>query len=389
MIDIYSKALQQTIQVDRIINQIKGKASSPTLIFFAGIHGNEPAGVFALQEVLATMQEQKSLLKGTVIGITGNMKALSNGIRYVDTDLNRMWTSNGVMKNVSIQHYAEKEEQQELMEQLSKVIKENSGPFYFFDLHTTSGTTPPFITINDTILNRKFALQFQTPVILGIEEFLTGPLLSYINEWGYVSLGYESGQHDELDAIDHHKQFIIKALQLTGLTDSPKIKSNAPTDNFYEITYRYHIESGDQFSMCNGFRNFQFITKGQHLASHNGDWVDAREDGVIFMPLYQQQGNDGFFLIRKIPLFFLKLSRLIREARLDNWLTYLPGINWKDNHKTTIQVNEKIARFFASDFLHLMGYRVKHREGHYLVATKRENRIAGKAYKYEPWVKNS
>lgn len=388
MIDIYSKALQQTTQVDRIINQVTGKEPGPTLIFFAGIHGNEPAGVFALQEVLASIQEQKSLLKGTVIGITGNMQALSNGIRYVDTDLNRMWTSNGVMKNTR-ENCAEKEEQHALMEQLSMVIKENTGPFYFIDLHTTSGATPPFITINDTILNRKFALQFQTPVILGIEEFLSGPLLSYINEWGYVSLGYESGQHDDIDAIKNHKQFISKALQLTGLTHTPKIKSCTRADNFYEITYRYHLEPEDQFSMCNGFKNFQPIAKGQHLASHNGNWVDAREDGVIFMPLYQQQGNDGFFLIRKIPLFFLKLSRLIREARLDNWLTYLPGINWKDNHKTTIQVNEKIARFFASDFLHLMGYRVKHREDHYLVATKRENRIAGKAYKHEPWAKNS
>ncbi|MEQ9415510.1 MAG: succinylglutamate desuccinylase/aspartoacylase family protein, partial [Cyclobacteriaceae bacterium] len=263
MIDIYSKAFQQTIQVDRIINHVKGIAPGPTLIFFAGIHGNEPAGVFALHEVLAQIQEQKSLLKGTVIGITGNMKALSIGIRYIETDLNRLWTSNGAMKNSNEQSLVEKEEQQELMEHLSKVIKENNGPFYFFDLHTTSGSTPPFITINDTMLNRKFALQFQVPVILGIEEYLTGPLLSYINEWGYVSLGYESGQHDEVGSIINHKKFITKALQLTGLTATPKIKTLAPTDNFFEITYRHHLQQGDQFSMCKGFKNFQPIVQGQ------------------------------------------------------------------------------------------------------------------------------
>ncbi|MEQ9210130.1 MAG: hypothetical protein RLN96_09865, partial [Pseudomonadales bacterium] len=49
---------------------------------------------------------------------------------------------------------------------------------------------------------------------------------------------------------------------------------------------------------------------------------------------------------------------------------------------------QKIARFLASDFLHLMGYRVKQKDAQYLVATKRENRIAGKAYSHEPWVKN-
>ncbi|MFZ1808988.1 MAG: aspartoacylase, partial [Cyclobacteriaceae bacterium] len=306
---------------------------------------------------------------------------------YVDTDLNRLWTSNGVAKIIN-ENCAEKEEQHELMEQLSKAIKENSGPFYFFDLHTTSGATPPFITINDTLLNRKFSLQFRVPVILGIEEYLSGPLLSYINEWGYVSLGYESGQHDDLDSIKNHKQFITKALQLTGLIANSKTSIDH-SNYFYEITYRHHLSQGDQFSMCNGFRNFEPIIKGQHIASHNGDWVDAVEDGVIFMPLYQQQGNDGYFLIRKIPLFFLRLSRVIRKMRLDSWLTYLPGISWKDSRKTTIQVNQKIARFLASDFLHLMGYRVKQKGAQSLVAMKRENRIAGKAYKHEPWVKRS
>lgn len=391
MIDMYSKALQQTIQVDRIINHVTGKDPGPTLIFFAGIHGNEPAGVFALHEVLTALHEQKNLLKGTVIGITGNMKALSNGLRYVDTDLNRIWTSNGVMKNANELNYAEKEEQQDLMKHLSKAIKQNDGPFYFLDLHTTSGSTPPFITINDTILNRKFALQFQVPVILGIEEYLTGPLLSYINEWGYVSLGYESGQHDEVDSIKNHKHFITKAMQLTGLIDAPEPNPsiNSHSDYFYEIIYRHHLQQGDQFAMCIGFKNFQPIAKGQRLAKHNGNWLEAKENGIIFMPLYQEQGNDGYFLIRKIPLFVLKLSQIIRKARLDNWLTFLPGIRWKDTHKTTIQVDQKIARFFARDFLHLMGYRVKQKVTQYLIATKRENHIAGKAYQHEPWLKSS
>ena len=46
------------------------------------------------------------------------------------------------------------------------------------------------------------------PIVLGIEEYLQGPLLSYINTLGYVSLGFESGQHD-------NKQAILKAMDET------------------------------------------------------------------------------------------------------------------------------------------------------------------------------
>ena len=35
----------------------------------------------------------------------------------------------------------------------------------------------------------------------GIEEYLNGPLLSYINELGYVAFGFEGGQHDDISAI--------------------------------------------------------------------------------------------------------------------------------------------------------------------------------------------
>lgn len=385
MIEIYSKARQKTIRVDRIIDIVESKKIGPTLIFFGGIHGNEPAGVFALHEALSSLRKNKFLLRGAIIGIAGNMHALAHDVRYMDTDLNRIWTSNGILKNINGGNRAEDKEQQELMETLREVMKQNKGPFYFFDLHTTSGTTQPFITINDTILNRKLASQFGVPIILGIEEHLNGPILSYINEWGYVAIGYEAGQHDELKSIKNSIDFINKALQLTGMMAKDKMQYS-DTDQFYEITYRYSLQRGDQFNMCEGFKNFQIIASGQHLAVHNGGWINARSDSIIFMPLYQEQGEDGYFLIKKIAPVFLKLSGIIRKAKLDNLLTWLPGISWGNKTKTTLQVNQKIARFFATDFLHLMGYRVKQQGKQYLNATKRDHHHIGKAYTHEPWV---
>ena len=40
--------LIEDLDTIRIIGHIKGRQPGPTLVFFGGIHGNEPSGIFAL-----------------------------------------------------------------------------------------------------------------------------------------------------------------------------------------------------------------------------------------------------------------------------------------------------------------------------------------------------
>ena len=47
-----------------------------------------------------------------------------------------------------------------------------------------------------------------------------------------------------------------------------------------------------------GFKNFQAVTKGELLARYDDQDVKAEADGMILMPLYQAQGNDGFFIVK-------------------------------------------------------------------------------------------
>jgi len=170
MVEIYNKALDATIFVDRLIAKIKGIKPGPTIIYFGGIHGNETAGVFALNDVLKNITP--SAVSGTIYGISGNLNALKSNQRYIDEDLNRVWLKrnlNNLKRKENLN--CEELEQQELFRILKKIIKENDGPFYFIDLHTTSSKTLPFITINDALINRKFSRQFPVPIVLGIEEY--------------------------------------------------------------------------------------------------------------------------------------------------------------------------------------------------------------------------
>ncbi|HRV55758.1 MAG TPA: succinylglutamate desuccinylase/aspartoacylase family protein, partial [Mangrovimonas sp.] len=182
MTEVQSKALKSTIKVNRIISEIHGHEKGPTVVFFGGIHGNEVAGVFAIEKVLNNLLESKTAINGSIYGIAGNLQALGSNHRFIEKDLNRLWTFDHIYNAHENLRANEDNEQQDLLDLIEDIIFHNHPPFYFIDIHTTSSQSIPFITINDALINRKFSELFPLPVVLGIEEYLEGPLLSYINE---------------------------------------------------------------------------------------------------------------------------------------------------------------------------------------------------------------
>src|SRR5210317_398097 len=174
MVQLHNKALNKIITVSGVISKIEGN-KGPVVVFFGGIHGNETAGVFALHSVLKKISKKD--VNGTIYGITGNIKALEKNQRFINKDLNRIWTKEqlDILRNKE-DLCPEEQEQKEIFEIVLEILNQHEGPFYFIDLHTTSSKTLPFITINDSIANRKFSQLFPVPIVLGIEEYLEGPL---------------------------------------------------------------------------------------------------------------------------------------------------------------------------------------------------------------------
>ncbi|GAA4967906.1 succinylglutamate desuccinylase/aspartoacylase family protein [Algibacter aquimarinus] len=395
MIDVYSNARDEKIKVNRVLSKINGKNPGPTVVFFGGIHGNENSGVLAIKDALKDLKE--SQVFGTIYGISGNLKALELKQRFVDEDLNRLWSKPRIasIKKKTILN-TEEAELLELLKILETILKTNKPPFYFVDLHTTSSKTLPFITINDALINRKFSKQFPVPIVLGIEEYLNGPLLSYINELGFVSLGFESGQHDDLRSITNSVAFIYLTLKFSGvLTNESSIdfteyynqlKTQAVNlSDVFEVVYLHKINSNDTFKMHNGFKSFQNIKKGIKLAVSNTVEIKSPYEGRIFMPLYQKKGAEGFFIIKSINPFFLKLSKILRQAKIDAVLALLPGVNWVNKKEGILQVNIKVAKFFAKSIFHLLGYRNKQITDTHLRLNNRERVAKTRLYKNEPW----
>ncbi|MCX2718494.1 succinylglutamate desuccinylase/aspartoacylase family protein [Lentiprolixibacter aurantiacus] len=396
-----SPVKEMEVETSRIIGKLQGKESGPTVIFFGGIHGNEPSGVQALEQVFTEVDKLGIDIRGTVYGIRGNIPALKQEKRFLSFDLNRMWTRKGIdgLKN---NHQEERRDEEKEMEEIYRFLKEvldsKPPPYYFIDYHTTSSQTLPFITINDAMINRKFARLFPVPVILGIEEYLEGPLLSYINEKGYVTIGFESGQHFKEESAANSVAFTWLTMMITGIMEPhPEIDKKAlcrqlqasaqGNRNFYEVIHRHKITSEDKFEMILGAQSFEHLEKGTRFARHNGEIISAEKDTILFMPLYQDQGEEGFFLIRKIPKWALRFSAFLRHIRFDNFLTWLPGINRVSERSESLMVNLKVARFFSKPFFHLLGYRERVIDRTHMVLYNRERAAKNSMYEKTSWYK--
>jgi hypothetical protein len=136
-------------------------------------------------------------------------------------------------------------------------------------------------------------------------------------------------------------------------------KVSADPNKFFEITHRQEVKNGDQFEMYPGFTNFQTIEKDLKLAQRNKDLILSEWNARIFMPLYQKKGDDGFFIIRRIPRFFLWLSRVLRSYNFEKVLRLLPGVSMYDDKNHILAVNNNVASVLRNEVFHLFGFRQK------------------------------
>jgi hypothetical protein len=348
---------------------------SPTLVIVAGIHGNEPASVIAMESLFGSQADSNFSFHGNVLVLKGNEQALRQNLRYIAKDLNRIWTTENLRrirrKDVGQNGFAYPElEELAALDQLITAIlaRYGQGRLLFADLHTTSSESCAFLPFNDTLVNRAVAKQFPVPLILGIEEYLEGPLMSHINDLGFPALGFEAGRHEDPGSIRRHQAFVKLCMNYLGIIhlsavdiarEEGFLKSKQDVrPGFYEILCRYPLGPEQRFEMKPGFFNFNPIRKGHLLASNDGKPVISPYKGMIFLPLYQKMGQEGFFIVRPVSRFWLWLSQVLRKTRLPDILPLLPGISKKEPQANRYAVNPKIARFLNKEIFHLLGFQI-------------------------------
>ncbi len=356
------------------------------LVCTAGIHGNELAGIKALQSVFRFLKRENVPLKGEIIAFAGNLQALQKGKRYLDHDLNRSWSFDRVhdLQAGDLTTYTvEDHEQTALLDALQPYFTINR-PVYFLDLHTTTANGIPFSCFGDTLQNRRYGRALPVPKILGLEDQLEGSLTEYLNIRGFPTMVVEGGQHnsqESIRSIEASIWLIMHHLGMLHTADFPEMSArreylqsrtvNMP--EFIEITHRHEIHPNDEFQMNDGYLNFQRISEGEYLARDKYGKIYAPFDGIILLPLYQGLGNDGFFIGKELSQRALDISSLLRKLQLDTFLPVLPGVRTFDKDQNTLVIEPEVLRSKTAGWLYLMGYRkVKKADSHYYIKKRPE-----------------
>ncbi|MFO7588802.1 MAG: succinylglutamate desuccinylase/aspartoacylase family protein [Gemmatimonadota bacterium] len=353
----------------RLIGRYRGGRPGPLVLAIGGLHGNEPAGVHALRRVFSALEETRPPMSGEFLGLAGNLLALRAGVRFLRHDLNRAWRPRRIAElRAGRLHAPEDEEQLRLLSAIEEALGGREDDAYVLDLHTTSADSAPFLTLGDTIRNRTFAGRLELPLVLGIEEQIGGALLDLLNRRGTVTVGVEGGRHDDPRSVDYHEAVLWLALvesgclasaDVEGLEDRRRFLAGARADlpGVFEVRTRHGVKPGDGFVMRPGYANFQRVRKEEVLARDRGGPIPAPEDGRIFLPLYQELGDDGFLLVRSVRPVWLRVSAALRRLHLDGLAPLLPGVRRSRRRVDTLIVDRRIARWLVVEIFHLLGYR--------------------------------
>lgn len=375
----------------RRLGRVVGDRPGPALIVVGSLHGNEPAGVAGLQRLFRRLRGGGDF-SGQVVGLAGNLAALEVRRRYVLQDLNRIWRRERVERVRRAQEPldAEAAEMAELETEIRRTLETSrraGQPVYLLDLHTTSGGGPSFVVMEDTLPIREFARRLEAPMVLGLEEELSGTLANWLAEFGVVSVGFEAGQHDDPAAPERAEAAIWLALEASGVL-APGVRSEVEEarhrlraeakglPRVVEVRHRHGIVPEDEFRMAPGYSTFDRVEAGQTVAVDRRGAVKVPEGGLLLMPLYQSQGEDGFFVVRKVAPAWLKVSAALRRLRLERTLHLLPGVRRHPDRAGAFLVDKRWARFYALEIFHLLGFRRRGpATGRYLVMRRRSHDV--------------
>ena len=351
--------------------------SGTTLVVIGGVHGNEPAGIFAARNVLEKLDvEQPTAFNGRLIALAGNLPAINRhdvDTRYIDRDLNRMFTDEQIAmdEETSVEHG----QMQELLAEL-RSIRAQSERMIVMDLHTTSCDAPPVAVFEDSILAREFARQMPLPMYLGFEEELDGLVIDRVaNELGSVAIVIEGGQHSDPQSIVVHEAAIWAGLHASGILKVDAfVHETAPGDvlreavgdqayKVFDIRHRYEIEH-DDFVMCPGIVAGKVIKQAvTAIAIEDGEEITSPVRGRVFLPnmqAHKRVGDDGFFIVRHIDEGWLGFSaRLRKQEWIHRIISHLPGVyRIDDGGHGSLYVDRDIAGVLKRQVFHLFGYRL-------------------------------
>jgi succinylglutamate desuccinylase len=239
-------------------NMTKPKQKKPTIVIIGCLHGNELVG----QKIIAELKKLK-IIKGQLITIIGNPKAVIAKKRFIDQDLNRSFPGN---KNSKI-----------LEERLAvNILKKISPNDYVIDIHSTTSDTKNVIIIKkrNAIVNKIISIINPNKVVLMPKNFGDGSLINFCS-----GISIEYGKDNHKDTFTKSLNDIKKLMSNLEMIEDDSSKIINKTE-YYKI---FGVEIRPKgFKLNKLIHNFRLVSKGSIIGHVSNKPIRA---GESFYPI--------------------------------------------------------------------------------------------------------
>ncbi len=274
-----------------------GKPGKNILISGA-IHGNEPVGVEFAYNFIKNFDKGKIKLdSGSITFVLTNYKAFVEDIRYVDTDMNRIFNFPEDKKK-TFEYQRAKE--------ISLYISKNNIDFNV-DLHSVSiGDFKMYICDKSDRDLMDFLAETSVVNILFYfnEKHIPGTLMSYVKNHNGKGVVLECGNHTSGSATEIARKAVDVLLNKFGVLKNSKVAKNIISKKKLTIYNTiYKIETGRDFKwLIENPATDVFVSKGQEISTDLDNGIQkAPQDSFLVMPSKKvlASDNDAGFLAVK------------------------------------------------------------------------------------------
>lgn len=257
----------------------EGRLNGKTLAVFAGVHGNEKAGILAMKDIL----EEIKVLRGKVFFVFASPKAIEKDVRYVEENLNRYF-----VKGVIPSSY----ERQRAIE-LMKILDESDA---LLDLHASNvSETTPFIICEKESFDLARKMDFEI-ISSGWNDIEPGAADGYMSSRGKIGLCLECGYaEDPKKNIDLAKKSILQFLQYFDAIKKD-VKYDKRDQKLIHVT-KAVLKESDLFEFKKGFYDFEELEDGSTIAK-DGDktYIAKKGEVIIFANPNKKIGEEVFII---------------------------------------------------------------------------------------------
>jgi succinylglutamate desuccinylase len=246
------------------------------LLVSAGVHGDETAPIEMMAQLLAELARTPSALAVDLMVAIGNPAAIAQGKRYIDGDLNRMFT----VERGALQSTAEAERADIIMRATANFFGGQDADKWHFDLHTAirSSHYPTFAVVPDVIAptRKQSLLGWLGRAGIGAAILNTRPAGTFsaytAHMFGAASATVELGQVGKLGSNDLSR-FVDARSALDGFLRTGRAPVAEVLPHVFKVAQEL-VKHTEGFRMAFGedTQNFTAMEPGTTLAE-DGDVV--------------------------------------------------------------------------------------------------------------------